>query len=42
MNLTAGNKLGSYEILSPICSGGMGEAWKARDTLLGRIMAIKF
>jgi eukaryotic-like serine/threonine-protein kinase len=41
MILTPGMKLGPYEILSPIGSGGMGEVWKARDTRLGRIVAIK-
>jgi len=39
--LTAGTRLGPYEILTPIGAGGMGEAWKARDTRLGRIVAIK-
>src|ERR1700728_1234006 len=41
MPLSAGTKLGSYEILSPICAGGMGEVYQARDTKLGREVAIK-
>ena len=41
MPLSAGDKLGPYEILAPIGAGGMGEVWKARDTRLGRIVAIK-
>ena len=36
-----GKKLGPYEILDSIGSGGMGEVWKAHDTRLGRIVAIK-
>ena len=36
-----GKMLGPYEILAPIGAGGMGEVWKARDTRLGRIVAIK-
>jgi WD40 repeat protein len=38
---SAGDKLGPYEILSPIGSGGMGDVWKARDTRLDRTVAIK-
>jgi serine/threonine protein kinase len=41
MTLSPGSKLGPYEILSAIGSGGMEEVWKARDTRLGRMAAIK-
>jgi serine/threonine protein kinase len=41
MPLSAGDRLGPYEILSPIGEGGMGEVWEARDTRLDRIVAVK-
>src|SRR6476646_1654922 len=41
MSLSLGEKLGPYEIITPIGAGGMGEVWKARDTRLDRIVAIK-
>jgi eukaryotic-like serine/threonine-protein kinase len=41
MPLTAGDKLGPYEILAPIGAGGMGEVYRARDARLNRDVAIK-
>jgi len=40
-HLVAGDRLGPYEILAPIGAGGMGEVYKARDTRLNRIVAVK-
>jgi hypothetical protein len=40
--MTPGTKLGPYEIIAPIGAGGMGEVYRARDTRLGREVAIKF
>src|SRR5438477_11458098 len=41
MTLHPGNRLGSFEILSPLGAGGMGEVFRARDTKLGRDVALK-
>ena len=41
MPLSTGTRLGPYEIDAPIGAGGMGEVYRARDTRLGREVAVK-
>ncbi len=41
MTLSAGSRLGPYEVLSPLGAGGMGEVYRARDTRLERDVAVK-
>ena len=41
MALSSGERLGPYEVLSPLGAGGMGEVYRAKDTRLDREVAIK-
>jgi eukaryotic-like serine/threonine-protein kinase len=41
MPISAGSRLGPYEVLAPLGAGGMGEVYRARDTKLDREVAIK-
>src|SRR6202047_4687164 len=41
MAMASGTRLGPYEVLSPLGAGGMGEVYRARDTRLDRMVAVK-
>jgi eukaryotic-like serine/threonine-protein kinase len=41
VTLSAGTRLGAYEVLAPLGAGGMGEVYRAKDTRLAREVAVK-
>ena len=41
MQFTPGFRIGVYEVVAPIAAGGMGEVYRARDTMLDRVVAVK-
>jgi serine/threonine protein kinase len=41
VTITAGSRFGPYEVVAPLGAGGMGEVYRARDSRLGREVAIK-
>lgn len=42
LRVSAGTRIGVFEVIAPIGEGGMGQVWRANDTTLGREVALKF